>query len=101
MTQLAINHQTAQKLEELSKRAKKSVDDIISVWVNNFGYAVIDADQSAVDDDVTWTEEELVELIKPKTPLTGKQIIEGGFIGGWEHKNIDDPVAFLEKQRAS
>ena len=64
------------------------------ILLNQFGHTVIDTNE-ANEDDVTWTEEELAELLKPQKPLTGKEMVEGGFIGGWEHKQIDDPLRVI------
>lgn len=100
MTQLEINPTTAQKLQEVSQQAQKSVDEILLLLLNNFGHTIIEADK-ATQEAETWTDEELAQLLKPQKPLTGKEMVEGGFIGGWEHKQIDDPVAFLEQQRAN
>ena len=33
------------------------------------------------------------------TPKTGKEIVEQGLIGGWEHKGITDSVEWVEEQR--
>lgn len=45
-----------------------------------------------------FTDEEIRELraIKPKS---GKEIVESGLTGGWEHKGITDSVAWVEEQR--
>lgn len=100
MTQLEIEPSTAKKLQDVSQKAQKSVDEILLLLLNNFGHTIIEAGEMTQDAD-TWTDEELAHLLKPEQPLTGKEMVEGGFIGGWEHKQIDDPVAFLEQQRAN
>ena len=38
----------------------------------------------------TWTEEELAELLRPVPPLTGREIVEVGLLGGWEDTEIPD-----------
>ncbi len=98
MTQLEINPTTAQKLQEISQQAHKSVDEILLLLLNNFGHTVIESDEPT-QDDVTWTEEELAELLKPQKPLTGKEMVDGGFIGGWEDMGITDSVEWVDKQR--
>lgn len=49
-------------------------------------------------DNEDFTEEEIRELraIKPKS---GREIVESGLTGGWEHKGITDSVAWVEEQR--
>ena len=47
----------------------------------------------------TWTEEELAELLRPVPPLTGKEIVEAGLLGGWENSGISDGAAWVEEQR--
>ena len=57
------------------------------------------SDDSA-DQEVGFTEEEIKEMLRPKKPLTGKEMVEGGFVGGWEDMGIEDSVAWLEEQSA-
>lgn len=103
MTQLEIDQQTAQKLTELSQQTKKSVDEILLWLLNNYGYAVIQADQTSEEAEA-WTEEELVELFKPRKPLTGKQIVEKhlktGVIGSWADEEISDGAEWVNQQKA-
>lgn len=44
-------------------------------------------DERVAHDDLTWTDEELAELLKPSKPLTGRAIVEkhlaSGVIGSW------------------
>lgn len=49
-------------------------------------------------DNQDFTEEEIRELraIKPKS---GKEIVESGLAGGWEHKGITNSVAWVDEQR--
>jgi len=51
------------------------------------------------DESVTWTEEELEELLKPVPPMTGKEIIEAGLAGGWADEDIVDGATWVEEQR--
>ncbi|MDQ7024156.1 MAG: hypothetical protein Q9P01_20730 [Anaerolineae bacterium] len=100
MTKLEISSQAAKKLKEASEMAQKTIDEFILSFVDSY-VATIDSDvQTPLENDVAWTEEEVQELIKP-VPLTGKEMVEGGFVGGWEDKGISDPVAFLEQQRVN
>jgi hypothetical protein len=96
-----ISNQAAEKLKEISEKAKKTIDELIVWLADNYPDAITSNDETALENDVTWTDEELDELLKPKKALTGKEIVEGGFISGWEHMNIDDPVVFLERQRVN
>ncbi len=50
------------------------------------------------DDDQDFTDEEIKEFLTFK-PLSGKEIVERGLAGGWEHKGITDPVEWVEEQR--
>ena len=64
---------------------------------------ITSADQTDAEtpqDDVTFTEEELVALLEPKEPLTGRQIAEKGLLGGWKDLGIEDSVEWLKQQRA-
>lgn len=102
MEQLEINSQTAEMLQELSKQAKKSVDEILLLWLTNFRHTVIEAD--LMDEDAEgWTEDELAELLKPKKPLTGKQIVEkhlkSGVIGSWADEGITDGAEWVNQQK--
>lgn len=99
MTQIEVNSQIADKLRQLSQQTKKPIDEILSYWLNNFGYTVLESDISANATE-TWTDEELAELLKPKKPLTGKQIAEQGLLGSWSDMGITDSVEWLESQRA-
>lgn len=100
MTKLEISNQAAKKLKEASEKTQKTIDEVLLWLLDNYADAIASSDQTTVENDVAWTEEEIRELVKPE-PLTGKEMVEGGFVGGWEHKGIDDPVAFLEQQRAN
>ncbi|MCC7451203.1 MAG: hypothetical protein IT324_27580 [Anaerolineae bacterium] len=51
------------------------------------------------DESVTWTDEELEELLKPVPPKTGKEIVESGLLGGWEDADIVDGATWVEEQR--
>jgi len=56
----------------------------------------VPSDASAIEQD--FTDEEIKELLT-FTPKSGKEIVENGFVGGWEDKGITDPVAWVEEQR--
>lgn len=51
-------------------------------------------------DDVMWTDEELSELLTPKQTLTGKEMVEQGYVGGWEDMGIQDGAAWVNQQKA-
>ncbi len=102
MTQLKINQQTAEKLKELSRQAQKSVDEVLLLLLNNYSHSIIEA--GGVDaEPETWTESELVELLKPKPPLTGKEIVEkhllSGVIGSWSDEGITDGAEWVNQQK--
>ncbi len=82
----------------MSRRAQKSVDELLAWLLNNYGHTL------DIPDSETWTDEELEALLKPKPPLTGKQIVEkhlaSGVIGSWRDEGITDSVEWLEQQRA-
>jgi hypothetical protein len=44
------------------------------------------------------TPDDLKDLLN-FTPKTGKEIVEMGLMGGWEHKGITDSVEWVEEQR--
>lgn len=48
--------------------------------------------------DESFTEAEIAELLTFK-PTSGAEVVAAGLTGGWEHKNITDPVAWVEEQR--
>lgn len=48
----------------------------------------------------TWTQEELEELLAPEEPLTGQEMIEQGYFGGWEDMGIEDGAEWVNAQRA-
>ena len=66
MTQIEIKPTTAEKLQELSKKAQKSVDEILLLLLNQFGHTVIETDDTN-DEDVIWTEEGIVKLFKEES----------------------------------
>lgn len=45
-----------------------------------------------------WTDETLKALLQLE-PLTGRQIVEAGLTGGWEHEGITDGQSWVEEQR--
>lgn len=103
MTQLEINQQTAARLKELSQRAQKSVDEILLLLLNNYSETLTEADQDAPNPAETWTEAELAELLTPKPPLTGKEIVEkhlaSGVIGSWADEGITDGAEWVNQQK--
>ncbi len=57
--------------------------------------------QQAPTEAVTYTEAELNELrgLLTVPPMTGQQASAAGLVGGWEHKNIQDSVDWVARQR--
>lgn len=54
----------------------------------------------SVDEDVP-SDEEIHQLLTDlgNNPLSGKEMVEQGLVGGWEDKGITDSVAWLEEHR--
>jgi hypothetical protein len=50
-------------------------------------------------EDRPWTDEELEELLRPESPMTGAEIVAAGLTGGWEHLGIEDSVEWLNEQK--
>lgn len=100
MSDLQVSPQVAQKLRDLSEQTQSSVDEILLWLLNNYGHMLAPEEADVADDDVTWSDEEIAELLKPKKPLTGKEMVEQGLVGGWEDKGIEDSVEWLEQQKA-
>lgn len=48
--------------------------------------------------DEQFTASEIKELLT-FTPTSGAEVVAAGLVGGWEDKNITDPVAWVEEQR--
>ncbi len=100
MVHLEISTQVARKLQELSEQTSIPVDEILLKLLDEYGTALLRADRAGVDADQTWTAEELADVFKPQKPLTGKEMVEQGFIGGWEDMGIQDSVEWLAQQKA-
>lgn len=56
------------------------------------------AEEAATTEEPTWTDEEIRDMLRPE-PKTGKEIVEAGHTGGWEHYGITDSVAWVQEQR--
>lgn len=58
-------------------------------------------EETSPDEDVTWTEEELAEMLALLTPnpKTGKQIAVSGAVGAWSDEDITSGAAWVEEQR--
>lgn len=100
MPHLEISTQVAQRLQDLSERVSAPVNDILLHLLDIYGALLVPAGDDVTNDDLAWTAEELAELLKPKEPLTGKEMVEQGYIGGWEDMGIEDSVAWLAQQKA-
>ncbi len=99
MVHLDISEQAAKKLDELSRQTQKSADEVLLWLLDTYGHTLTDEPQAPTE-DVTWTDEEIKELLTPREPLTGKQIAEKGLLGGWKDMGITDSLEWLEEQRA-
>ena len=82
-------------IDSLSDREKRLLFEYVSDSIQ----PTPQPDDSA-DQETGFTEEEVEEMLKPKKPLTGKEMVERGFVGGWEDMGIEDSVAWLEQQKA-
>lgn len=104
MTHLEIKQATAQKLEDLSQQAQKSVDEMLEWLLNNCGQALIASDEEVFENANTWSDDELQQLLKQKQPLTGKQIVEKhlktGVIGSWADMGIEDSAEWVNQQKS-
>ena len=52
-----------------------------------------------IEIETTWTDEELAELLTPAPPLTGREIVESGLLGGWKDSGISDGAAWVDELR--
>lgn len=100
MPHLEISTQVAQRLQDLSEQKKVTIDEILLRLLDNYASMLTQVEDKEASDE-TWTEEELAELLKPKKPMTGKEIVEAGLIGGWENMGIEDSVEWVKQQRAA
>ncbi|NDJ77108.1 MAG: hypothetical protein GYB65_12710 [Chloroflexi bacterium] len=101
MVHLEISPHIAQRLQALSEQARTSIDELLLRLLEDYGSTLISDDAEMSGGDLTWTEDELAEILRPTEPLTGQEIVEQGFIGGWEDLGIEDSVAWLAQQKAS
>ena len=105
MPHLKISTKVAQKLQALSEQTSVTTDEILLRLLDNYASIFVSIDDTVACDDLTWTEEELADILKPRQPLTGKQIVdkhlESGVIGSWSDMAIGDSVEWLEQQKAA
>jgi hypothetical protein len=62
------------------------------------GEARITIEITSDPDDKPLSDAEIDELLRIE-PMTGKEIVESGLLGGWEDKGITDSAAWIEEQR--
>ena len=86
-----------QQVEKLSQRDQLLFLERLVAMIRNQLEETTEID---ADSDVTWTDEEIAELLTPKEPMTGKKMVEAGLIGGWEHMGIEDSAEWVNEQRA-
>lgn len=55
-------------------------------------------DVPLITPETTFTDEEIVEMTTSEL-LTGAEIVARGFVGGWEHLDIQDPLQYLAEIR--
>lgn len=58
----------------------------------------VDVTINIPDADEQFTPDEIQDLLT-FTPTSGADVVAAGLVGGWEDKNITDPVAWVEEQR--
>lgn len=100
MPHLEISNQVAQRLQDLSEQTRITVDEILVRLLDSYASMLAQVNDSVTSDNLTWTDEELAEILKSKKPLTGQEMVEQGYIGGWEDMGIEDSVEWLVQQKA-
>jgi hypothetical protein len=65
MAQLEISPQVAQRLQDLSKQTRTSIDDILLRLLEHSESLLVSTDADATNGDLAWTDEELAEILKP------------------------------------
>ena len=56
--------------------------------------------EKKTEEDRPWMEEEIQEMLKPRPPLSGAEIVKRlEEEGGWEHMGITDSAAFVDELR--
>lgn len=98
--QVNINSKIVRKLEKLSQKTEKSVDEVLDLLLSRYGHTLT-SDEETLSEDVTWTDEEIEALLTMKEPLNSKEIVEQGLLGTWTDENISDGQEWLEQQRAN
>ena len=89
MTHFEVSTSVAERLRELSAQMDLSVNDLLRWLLDQ--HETVQESEPPVGDDQFWTAEEIAEVMRPKEPLTGQQMVERGLIGGWE--DMDAPGA--------
>jgi hypothetical protein len=56
--------------------------------------------QHDVITDQVWDKEELAALLEPEEALTGREMVEQGYTGGWEDMGITDGAEWVNQQKA-
>lgn len=70
----------------------------VDVWLKLKRAARNDEGDEEEADRPPFTDEEIRELLT-FTPKSGKEIVESGLIGGWEHMGIEDSVEWVNQLR--
>lgn len=96
---IELGQEAAEKLQQVANESQKSVDEVV-LWLLDRYTEAQEMEPTVSADDEPWTDEELAELLTPKEPLTGKEIVEKGLLGAWKDMGITDSVEWLEQQRA-
>ena len=87
MSDLNISPAIADKLKRLAEETQTSLDDLLSKFLATYAEALTTAEP--IQDSETWDADEIADVLKPKQALSGKEMVEQGFVGGWEDMDID------------
>jgi len=87
MANLEISDHTREQLEELAAQTGKSVEEVLQFLLNSYGHTSTAELQKRVIPQPL-TDKEIIDLLTPKEPLTGREIAECGLLGGWKDEGI-------------
>lgn len=94
---------TKQELEQLSKQVEELDYEQQLLLIERLITLIENHERTMAEDENNeneWTEEELAELLKPKKPMTGKEMVAAGLYGGWEDLGIEDGAEWVNRQKA-
>jgi hypothetical protein len=91
---------TKQELEQLTKQVEELDYEQQLLLIERLITLIENYERTIAEDENEWTEEELAELLKPKKPMTGKEMVAAGLYGGWEDIGIEDGAEWVNQQKA-